>query len=86
MRISAREIAKCRRDHRSVENRLHHILDDPFWGGSVTSHIIKKLALIRKFAYNLIRIIILRESLTCPLVEALDIFADSPDLLSIYFQ
>ncbi len=30
MRISAWEIAKFRRDHKSVENHLHHVLDDTF--------------------------------------------------------
>lgn len=55
--MTAKEMQKCRRDHWSVENRLHHVLDDTFREDRSPAKGSKNnLALIRKFAYNILRI------------------------------
>ena len=76
---------KCRRDHWSVENRLHHVLDDTFREDRSPAKGSKNnLALIRKFAYNILRIMRIQHSVKESLPEVMDMFADSLELLHKY--
>ena len=57
MELCAAQMAKCKRNHWGVENRLHHVLDDAFREDrSPAKGSRNNLALIRKFALNLLRL------------------------------
>lgn len=85
MELTAKEMAEIKRSHWAVENRLHHVLDDTFREDRSPAKGSKNnLALIRKFAYNLIRLAMIRLSLTCPVTEVMDLFSDDPALLGRY--
>ena len=85
MELTAKKMAQIKRNHWAVENRLHHVLDDTFREDRSPAKGSKNnLALIRKFAYNLIRIAMLQDSLDCPITEMMDMFSDKPGLLRKY--
>jgi hypothetical protein len=68
-----------------VENRLHHVLDDTFREDRSPAKGSKNnLALIRKFAYNILRIMRIQHSVKESLPEVMDLFADSLELLHKY--
>ncbi len=57
MELGAEEMGRIKRELWSVENRLHHVLDDTFREDRSPAKKSKNnLALIRKFAYNILRI------------------------------
>ncbi len=59
MELTAEEIGRIKRRHWAVKNRLHHGLDDAFREDRPPANRSKhNLALIRKFAYNILRIAI----------------------------
>jgi len=83
--MSAEEMGWCKRNHWSVENRLHHVLDDTFREDRSPAKGSKNnLALIRKFAYNILRIMRIQHSVKESLPEVMDLFADSLELLHKY--
>ena len=85
MELTVKEMARYKREHWAVENRLHHVLDDTFREDRSPAKGSKNnLALIRKFAYNLIRLAMIRHSLTVPITEVMDLFSDDPALLGRY--
>lgn len=85
LKLSASESAKFRRDHWSVENRLHHVLDDSFREDrSPAKKSRNNLALIRKIAINIIRIAEIRENLRSPTTEIMDLFSDDFGLIKKY--
>ena len=85
MEMSAEEMGGYKRLHWSVENRLHHVLDDTFREDRSPAKKSKNnLALIRKFAYNILRLEQIRQSDKCPMPEMMDTFADDPSLLEKY--
>lgn len=85
MELTAKEMAQNKRNHWAVENRLHHVLDDTFREDRSPAKGSKNnLALIRKFAYNLIRIAMIQNSLDCPVTEVMDLFCDDPMLREKY--
>ena len=60
--MSAQETLKIKRNHWKIENSLHYVLDDLFREDRSSARKSKNnLAVIRKIAYNLLRIAILRE-------------------------
>ena len=85
MEMSAKEMGSYRRSHWAVENRLHHVLDDTFREDRSPAKKSKNnLSLIRKFAYNILRIAQIQEGWKCPMTEMMDSFADDPALLEKY--
>ncbi len=85
MELSAEEMGRIKREHWSVENRFHHVLDDTFREDRSPAKGSKNnLALIRKFAYNILRIAMLAGD--CPeiMTEAMDDFSDDPFLRRKY--
>ena len=85
MSITPEEMGKCKRDHWAVENRLHHVLDDTFREDRSPAKKSKNnLALIRKYAYNLLRIAMIRLNWNRPMTEMIDRFNDDENLLSSY--
>ncbi len=76
----SRRNGEDKREHWAVENRLHHVLDDAFREDRSPAKKSKhNLALIRKFAYNILRIAILYGDCAEIMTEAMDDFSD--DLL-----
>lgn len=78
-------MGKCKRDHWSVENRLHHVLDDTFREDrSPAKRSRNNLALIRKFALNILRLVQIQTGNTAPVSELMDLLCDDQDLLRKY--
>lgn len=85
MELTAEEMGRIKREHWSVENRLHHVLDDTFREDRSPAKKSKNnLALIRKFAYNLLRIAMLSGECSEIMTEAMDDFSDDSDLRKKY--
>lgn len=83
--LSAEEMGKCKRDHWSVENRLHHVLDDTFREDrSPAKKSRNNLALIRKFALNILRLVQIQTGNPAPVSELMDLLCDDQDLLRKY--
>ena len=60
--LSTEEMAKYKREHWKIENSLHHVLDDDFREDRSTAKGSKNnLSVIRKIAYNILRIVIIRD-------------------------
>ena len=85
MEMAAEEMGRCRREHWTVENRLHHVLDDTFREDRSPAKGSKNnLALIRKFAYNILRLAMLHLFTERPMTEMMDLFSDDGELLERY--
>ena len=80
------KILDIRREHWAVENRLHHVLDDTFREDrSPARKSRNNLALIRKYAYNILRIAIITGACTHKIItEAMDSFCDDRTLMEKY--
>lgn len=85
MELTAEEMGRIKRGHWAVENRLHHVLDDTFREDrSPAKRSKNSLALIRKFAYNILRIAMLAGDCSEIMTEAMDDFNDDPFLKKKY--
>ena len=85
MELCAAQMAKCKRNHWGVENRLHHVLDDAFREDrSPAKGSRNKLALIRKFALNLLRLAQIKLNLELQITELMDLFRDEEELRRKY--
>lgn len=85
MEMNAEDMGKCKREHWSVENRLHHVLDDTFREDrSPAKRSRNNLALIRKFAYNILRLAQIQNKLTLPMTEMMDLLCDDEAMLGKY--
>lgn len=75
--LSAGEMAETKRLHWAIENRLHHVLDDTFREDrSPAKKSRNNLALIRKFAYNILRLAMITEGAGGVMTEMMDRFCD----------
>lgn len=85
MEMSAKDMGKCKREHWSVENRLHHVLDDTFREDRSPAKGSKNnLALIRKFAINILRLAQIQRDISLPMTEMMDLFCDDRELQKKY--
>ena len=85
MKLSAKEMAKLKRDHWKIEAGLHHVLDDVFREDRSTATRSKfNLSVIRKFAYNILRLAILKEHPDKSPTLMMDSFCDNPETLASY--
>ena len=85
LEMSAEEMGRCKRNHWAVENRLHHVLDDTFREDrSPARGSRNNLALIRKYALNVIRLVQIQTSNQSPVSEMMDLLNDEQDLLGRY--
>lgn len=83
--LTADEMGQIKRAHWTIENRVHHVLDDTFREDRSPAKKSKNnLALIRKFAYNLLRIAMLSKSCGGIMTEAMDDFCDDLSLIGKY--
>lgn len=84
-KLTAEEMGQIKRAHWSIENRLHHVLDDTFREDrSPAKRSKNNLALIRKFAYNILRLAMLSKSCGEIMTETMDEFCDDPSLIETY--
>ena len=78
-------MGRCKRNHWAVENRLHHVLDDTFREDrSLARGSRNNLALIRKFALNVIRLVQIQTGNLSPVSEMMDLLNDKRELLGRY--
>lgn len=85
MVLEADELMKIKRDHWLIENQLHHALDDSFREDRSPAKKSKNnLALIRKIAYNILRIGMLLGDCSEIMTEAMDNFCGSEELIGKY--
>ena len=85
LELRAEEMARYKRNHWSVENRLHHVLDDTFREDrSPAKGSRNNLALIRKFALNLLRLVQIQGRYDIPIPEMMDLLRDEQELLRKY--
>ena len=83
--MSAQETLKIKRNHWKIENSLHYVLDGLFREDRSSARKSKNnLAVIRKIAYNLLRIAILREKTESGPTEMRDQFNDDLTLIEKY--
>ena len=83
--MSAQETLKIKRNHWKIENSLHYVLDDLFREDRSSARKCKNnLAVIRKIAYNLLRIALLREKTESGPTEMRDQFNDDLTLIEKY--
>lgn len=85
LELTAEEMGRIKREHWSVESRLHHVFDDTFREDRSPAKKSKNhLALIRKFAYNILRIAMLAGDCVEIMTEAMEDFNDIPNLRKKY--
>ena len=83
--MSAEELGRYKREHWAIENSLHHVLDDSFREDrSPAKRSKNNLALLRKFAYNILRIAMIRNECSRIITEAMDDFGDDRSLIQRY--
>lgn len=83
--LTAEELGNIKRRHWSIENRLHHVLDDTFREDrSPAKRFRNNLSLIRKYAYNILRLAICVTGLSNVMTEMMDCFCDNVALRERY--
>jgi predicted transposase YbfD/YdcC len=83
--MSAQEMLTLKRGHWKIENSLHHVLDDLFREDRSSARKSRNnLAILRKFAYNILRITIMTEKQESGPTEMSDEFADDLTLVEKY--
>ena len=83
--LTAREALVIIREHWKIENSLHHVLDELFGEDRSSARKSKNnLAVVRKIAYNLIRIAIINEKQESGPTEMRDQFSDDLTLIEKY--
>ena len=84
-RMSAKEMLNLKRSHWRIENSLHHVLDDLFREDRSSARNSKNnLALLRKFAYNILRLAIIAKKQESWPTEMRDEFSDNLTLVETY--
>lgn len=84
--MTAKQMAEYKRNHWAVENSLHYVLDNSFGEDRCTVRNGKNaLAVLRKFAYNIIRLLQLHELKHLKFVgDVIDDLQDDFDLIAQY--
>lgn len=83
--LTAEELGSVKRTHWSIENRLHHVLDDTFREDrSPARKSRNNLSLIRKYAYNILRLAMNETGMTNIMTEMMDCFCDNALLRERY--
>lgn len=83
--LTAEELGNRKRMHWSIENRLHHVLDDTFREDrSPAKKSRNNLSLIRKYAYNILRLAMIETGMTNIMTEMMDCFCDNAALREQY--
>lgn len=84
-KMSAQEMLTLKRNHWRIENSLHHVLDDLFHEDRSTARNSKNnMAVLRKFAYNILRLAIMAKKQESGPTEMRDEFSDNLTLVETY--
>lgn len=86
LELDAEEMGRYKRDHWKIENTLHHVLDDTFREDRSPARGTAKinLALVRKFAYNILRLIMNDGPENLTMTETMDRFSEDRSLIRKY--
>ena len=85
LELTAEQMGKIKREHWAIENKVHHVLDESFREDrSPAKESKNNLALIRKYAYNILRLAMLSGTCTEIMTEAMDEFSDDHSLIEKY--
>lgn len=83
--MSAEEMAIYKRRHWKIENNLHHVLDDTFREDRSSARGSRNnLSLIRKIAYNVLRLAEIIEEMSHSILKTIDYFSDHPEMTEKY--
>lgn len=83
--IGAEATLNLKRAHWRIENTLHHVLDDIFREDRSSARKSRNnLALIRKFAYYILKIVCIHDDTGKGIQKMSDIFADDINLIAKY--
>lgn len=84
-KMTAEEAGRYKRAHWKIENGLHHVLDDVFREDRSPAKSSKNnLALVRKYAYNIIRYSLAKLPGNTGVIGMMDYFNDNPRELGTY--
>lgn len=85
LEMTAEEMGRIKRAHWRIENSCHHVLDDTMREDRSPAKKSKNnLALIRKFAYNVLRMILNDQSDGTAIADLKEILSDEPDRMKKY--
>lgn len=85
LEMNSKTMLDIHRQHWKIENSLHHVLDDVFREDRSPAKGSKNnLAQIRKFAYNILKIINIHEDLDLGVMEMMDYSADNLKISAKY--
>ena len=85
MEMTAEEMGRIKREHWRIENSCHHILDDTMREDRSPAKKSKyNLALIRKFAYNILRLILNEHPEEKSIADLKETLSDEPDRMKKY--
>lgn len=85
LELTAKEMADYKRAHWKIENNLHHVLDDAFREDrSTATKSRNNLALVRKLAYNVLRLAVIKEHPNWGIQRMMDHFCDNPEMAEKY--
>lgn len=85
LELSAQEMAEYKRAHWTIENNLHHVLDDAFREDrSTATKSRNNLAVVRKYAYNLLRLAVIKEHPDWGMQRMMDYFCDCLEMIKKY--
>lgn len=85
MELTAEEMGRIKREHWKIENSCHHVLDDTMREDRSPAKKSKNnLALIRKFAYNILRLILNEHPEGKSIADLKEILSDEPDRMKKY--
>ena len=83
--IGAEDALKQKRAHWKIENTLHHVLDDTFREDRSSARKSRNnLALIRKFAFDILKIACIHDEAGKGIQKMSDWFADDINLIAKY--
>ena len=84
-KMSAQEMLAMKRNHWRIENSLHHVLDELFHEDrSAARNSKNNMAVLRKFAYNILRLAIMAKKQEPGPTEMRDEFSDNLTLVETY--
>lgn len=85
LEMTAEEMGRIKREHWKIENSCHHVLDDTMREDRSPAKKSKNnLALIRKIAYNILRMIVNEQQEETTIADLKEILSDEPDRMKKY--
>lgn len=85
LEMTAEEMGRIKREHWKIENSCHHVLDTTMREDRSPAKKSKNnLALIRKFAYNILRMIVNEQPVRTTIADLKEILSDEPERIKNY--